>query len=134
MAAQKTFSQSARPPARLGFGFDLVPQKALFFLSSVALTPSTFLDSFPSYSTLYPLFLRNRPGGTFIQSARPLARLRFGGVSIFLGALSLLFPLKPTPSTSFNSFPSYSTFRSPPQRIITGWLHYTGPMENFTWS
>ena len=53
--------------------------------------------------------LGSSPSRDFDQSARPLARLGFDGVSIFLEAFSLLFPMVSTPFTSFNSFPSYPT-------------------------
>ena len=111
MASQSTFSQSARPLARLEFGFNGTPQNALFFLSSVALTPTTFLNSFPSYPTLYSASQEENPENflecAFIHGARPLARLGFGGASIFLGEFSLPFPTVPTPFTSSNSLPSY---------------------------
>ncbi len=108
------FGQVSRPLARLGFSFNGAPHKALFFLFSVALTPSTFLNLFMSYSVLYPASqdenLENRPEGAFIQSARPLARLGLGGVNVFPKVFSLLFPTVPTPFTFSNSFPSYPTF------------------------
>ena len=51
----------------------------------------------------------------FSQSARPLARLEFSGASIFLEALFFLFPMTPTPFTSSDSFPRYSTLHPPSQ-------------------
>ena len=45
------FIQSARPLARLGSAFNGTPQKAVFLLFPMELTPSTFLNSFPSYPT-----------------------------------------------------------------------------------
>ena len=53
------------------------------------------------------------PSREFSQSARPLARLGFGGVSVFLEAFFFLFPMTPTPFTSSNSFPRYSTLHPP---------------------
>ena len=57
----RSFIQGARPLARLGFGFIGTPQKALLLLFSVAFTPSTFLNSFPSYSSLRPASQEENP-------------------------------------------------------------------------
>ena len=49
------------------------------------------------------------PYRSFIEGARPLARIGLGGANIFLEVISLLSPTTPTPFTSSNSFPSCST-------------------------
>ena len=49
------------------------------------------------------------PFGDFGQGARPLARFRFSGASVFLEAFFLLSPTTLIPFTSSDSFPSYST-------------------------
>ena len=96
MDVQGTFSQGARPLARLKFGFSGTPQRALLFLSVAAFTTSTFLNSLSSYPTFKSATQKenseNCYEGTFIQSAQPLARLGFDGASVFLEAFSLLFP------------------------------------------
>ncbi len=56
-----SFIQGARQLARLGFVFIGTPHKALLLLSSVAFTPSTFLNSFPSYSSLRPASQEENP-------------------------------------------------------------------------
>ncbi len=119
MAVQDTFSQSARPLPRLELGLIGTPRKALPFLFAVAFTSSTFLISFPSYSTLRPAPQVENPKncykGTFFQSARPLARVGFGGANLFLEVFFLLFPSVSTSFAYSNSFPNYSTSYWPPQ-------------------
>ena len=76
------------------------------------LSPDTKLDHFrqtrvtPEISKVHGL-LRNGCQDTFNQIARPLARVGFGSSGAPQKALLLLFLMMPTPSTSFNSFPSY---------------------------
>ena len=124
MEPQDIFGQGSRYLAHLEFSFNGTPQKALLFLFPMALTPLTFLNSFPSYPTFSPTSQEenseNGLKGAFIQSARPLARLGFGRANIFLGVFFLLFPTASTPFTSSNSFLSYSTFRWLSQWIMTG--------------
>ncbi len=74
----------------------------------------------------------------FDQSVRSLARLGFGGASVFLGAFSLLFPTTPTPSTSFNSFPSYPTSSlasrlEEPQKLPWQHFHPECPTPGPSW-
>ena len=106
----RCFSQGARPPARVGFDSSGAFQKALLLLFPATPTPFTSFNSFPSYANVDLAScmgsLKNRPGGTFIQSTRALARLGFGEADVFLEAFSLLFLTVPTPFTSSNSFPT----------------------------
>ena len=123
MAAEGTSSQGSRSLARLGFGSCGAPQKALMLLFQKKPTPFTSFNSFPSYPILNPASWtensKNRPGGTFIEGARPLARVGFGGAHVS-GSFSLLFPMLTTPSTFFKLFSSYSTFHWLFEWTITG--------------
>ena len=109
-AISDIFSQGARPLTRVGPEFTGTPRKVLIILFSRVPTPFTSFNSFASYSTLYPTSrvenTKKRPDDTFIGSARPLARIGFGGADVVLGAFPLLFPTLSTLFTSFNSFPS----------------------------
>ncbi len=122
MTARDSFSHGARFRARVGFGSSGSTQKALLLLVPTTPTLSTsfnsFLNPLSSESVPYPIlnpasWMENPifcPGGTFIEGTQPLARNGFGWTNFFLEAYSLLFPMMPTEFTSFNSFPSYSTF------------------------
>ena len=67
-AVQGTFRQGARPLARLEIGFSGTPQKAPLFLSSVAFTPSAFVNSFSSYPTLQSASSGEKPQKTAMKA------------------------------------------------------------------